>query len=510
MTHETEQGTAYDTDVIVAGAGPTGLMLACELRLGGAGVTVVERRSERTGESRSGGLHMRTMEVLAQRGVLDRFLARGRPVQAGHFSGLPLEFAHFGTEHPYVLLVLQSTVEELLQEWAAELGVEMRWSTGVTGFTQDATGVRAELENPADGMRSTVRARYLAGCDGGRSTVRKLAGIGFPGTPATLTALLGDVELADPPDESFMMRRGAHGDYSVLAFGPGWYRVVTAEHDHVADRDDPVDLETLRTSLVRLAGTDFGMHSPRWLSRFGDAARQAERYRDGRVLLAGDAAHIHYPAGGQGLNTGVQDAVNLGWKLASVVRGQAPASLLDSYHEERHPVAARVLHNTRAQTALARPGPHSDALRDMVGALLGEGGEGGPHDRLAAMISALDVRYPADGTHPLAGLRVPDVPLKTSEGGTSTFALLHPARPLLLDLGADLSTTARAWSDRVDYVQATLETDDWPTPADGPTQPPAALFIRPDGHAAWAASPQESPDTESLEAALRRWVGSGA
>nr|WP_227025808.1 FAD-dependent monooxygenase [Streptomyces fodineus] len=386
-----------DTDVVVAGAGPTGLMLACELRLAGVEVMVVEQLAERTGESRAGGMHSRTLEVLDQRGVLDRFLAAGHLTPVGHFSGLWLDFDDFESRHPLPLMILQSTIERLLEEWAAELGVRVRWSSEVSGVRQDEAGVAVELRT-TKAAPATLRARYLVGCDGGRSTVRRLSGIDFPGTPATMTALLGDVVLPGLPEEFIFMRRCPGGHFSALSLEPGWHRVITSEYDRVAGRDDSVTFEQLRESLIRLAGTDYGMHSPRWVSRFSDTARQAAKYRDGRVLLAGDAAHIHFPAGGQGLNIGVQDAVNLGWKLASVVRGQAPESLLDSYHAERHPVGERLLHNTRAQSALARPGADMDALREVFGSVMAFDDV---NRYLRGMITALDIRYPVDGDHPL-------------------------------------------------------------------------------------------------------------
>lgn len=496
--------TGFDTDVVIAGAGPTGLMLACELRLAGVDVVVVERLEERTGESRAGGIHSRTLEVLDQRGILDRFLAVGELQPVGHFSGLYLDFDESESRHPYPLMILQSDIERLLEEWAAELGVQVRRSSEVSGIHQDQDGVTVEL-GTADAAPATLRARYLVGCDGGRSTVRKLAGIDFPGTEATMTALIGDVELPDLPEDYVWVRRCAGGDYSAIAFEPGWYRVITSEYDRVADRDEAPTFEQLRESLIRVAGTDFGMHSPRWVSRFNDAARQAAEYRQGRVLLAGDAAHIHFPAGGQGLNMGVQDAVNLGWKLASVVRGRAPESLLDSYHAERHPVGERVLHNTRAQSALARPGAQTDALREVFGSLM-VFDDVNRHLRL--MLTALDIRYPVDVDHPLAGRRVPDADLKTPEGTIGVYDLLHAGRPVLLDLSgsAEVAAVAKGWADRVDLVEARSEDDQWAVPAIDQVPAPAALLIRPDGHVAWA-SDGGAPGTSALRTALTTWFG---
>ncbi|MET9500113.1 FAD-dependent monooxygenase [Streptomyces sp. NPDC006552] len=493
-----------DAEVVVAGAGPTGLMLACELRLAGVDVVLVERLAERTGESRAGGIHSRTLEVLDQRGILDRFLAAGELQPVGHFSGLYLDFDESESRHPYPLMILQSAIERLLEEWAGELGVRVRRASEVSGVQQDGSGVSVGLRT-AGGGSATLRARYLVGCDGGRSTVRKLAGIDFPGTPATMTALIGDVELPDLPEEYVWVRRCPGGDYSAIAFEPGWYRVIASDYG-AAEHEGPATFEQLREALVRLAGTDFGMHSPRWVSRFNDAARQAARYRAGRVLLAGDAAHIHFPAGGQGLNMGVQDAVNLGWKLAGVVRGWAPESLLDSYHAERHPVAERVLHNTRAQSALARPGPQTDALREVFGSLIVFDDV---NRHLRGMLTALDIRYPADGGHLLAGRRVPDAGLKTSGGATRVHELLHAARPVLLDLrgSAEVAAAHAGWAGRVDLVEARCEDDYWTVPAVGEIPAPAALLIRPDGHVAWAADDAGPPGVPALGAALATWCG---
>ncbi|MFI8167561.1 FAD-dependent monooxygenase [Streptomyces sp. NPDC085931] len=499
-----------DTDVVIAGAGPTGLMLACELRLAGVEVTVVDRLARRTGESRAGGMHCRTLEVLDQRGVLDRFLAAGELTPVGHFSGLMLDFDGLESRHPLPLMILQSTVERLLEEWAAELGVRVRWSAEVTGVQQDGDGVSVGLRTP-EAASEPLRARYLVGCDGGRSAVRKLVGIAFPGTPATMTAMIGDVELPDLPEEYVWARRCATGEYSAISFEPGWYRVITSDYDRVADRDEPATFEQLRQSLIKLAGTDYGMRNPRWISRFGDAARQAARYRSGRVLLAGDAAHIHFPAGGQGLNTGVQDAVNLGWKLAAVVHGRAPETLLDTYHAERHPVGERVLQNTRAQAALTRPGAQTDALREVFASLL-------VYDdvnrRLRDMLTALDIRYPVGGRHPLAGRRVPDAGLKTSDGATRVYELLHAARPVLLDLrgttglgATGLGAAAREWADRVDVVEARCEDAYWAVPSHDEIPAPGALLIRPDGHVAWVAGTETVPDTAALRTALTTWCG---
>ncbi|MFF4442359.1 FAD-dependent monooxygenase [Streptomyces sp. NPDC001621] len=497
-------------DVIIAGAGPTGLMLACELRLAGVDVLILERRAELNGESRAGGLHARSVELFDQRGIADRFLAAGRKGPFGHFSFIPLDIGSLPTRYPFALAIHQSRVEQLLEERTRELDVPLRRGAEVVGARQNGSGVEVEIASAEGAER--LRADYLVGCDGGRSTVRKLAGIGFPGTPATLTALVGDVKLTDPPpgivfgDES----RREHGSFMIFdSDQPGLRRVITMEFDKVTHRDTPVTLETLREALVKIAGTDFGMHSPHWLSSFSDAARQAERYRDGRILLAGDAAHIHFPSSGQGMNLGLQDAVNLGWKLAAVVNGQAPDELLESYHAERHAATERMLGNIRAQTALWRPDALTDALRDVFGTLVGIEDV---NRYLGGACTQLDVRYPLGDGHAVLGRRMPDLDIKTPYGPLRVFELLHAARPVLLDFGglSALHTALDGWQDRVDLVEAQCQDDHWTLPVIGEVLAPAAVLLRPDGHVAWAGSADGSgtdDDTAALEAALTRWFG---
>jgi 2-polyprenyl-6-methoxyphenol hydroxylase-like FAD-dependent oxidoreductase len=482
-----------DMDVVIAGGGPTGLMLACELRLAGVEVLVVDQLDQRgTVESRAGGIHARTMEVLDQRGLVEEFLEQGRRIQAGHFSALRLDFSGFPTRYPFTLGLLQGRIERLLERRLAELGGQVRWSAGITEVHQDETGV----EVVAGGER--IRARYLIGCDGGRGAVRELAGIGYESKAPTMSALLGDVELSDPPTDFHFMTRGEHGDFSIISFEPGWYRVIV-QYDELLDRDQPVTFDLLRDRLTKIAGTDFGMHSPRWLSRYNDAERLAGRYRSGRVLLAGDAAHVHYPAGGQGLNLGVQDAVNLGWKLAAVIRGDASDELLDTYESERRPVAERVLHNTRAQSALGRPGPHTDALRDVLAGLIKTDTV---NESLGGMITALDVHYDLGDGHPLVGRRVPDLDLKTADGDTRLVALLHTGRPVLLDLGAGVELPD-GWADRVDVVQAQCAAEEWTIPVLGDVPAVGVLLIRPDGYVAWTNSAGQT----GLVEALTTWFG---
>ncbi|MDL4816832.1 FAD-dependent monooxygenase [Actinomadura opuntiae] len=453
-------------DVVIAGAGPTGLMLACELRLAGVDALVLERLTEPTPDSRAGGLHPRSLEVLDQRGMLDPFLAEGRPLPGTRFAGLPLDLSGLPTRYPFLLVIVQRRIERLLEARARELGVRIRRGVEVTGLHTEPVSAAAEsvvVETTA----GPVQARYLVGCDGGRSVVRRLAGIDFPGTPATTTSILGDVELTDPPAERFLLQRTPRGNFSVLGFEEGWRRVIVDEAGSTVADSTAIGFEDLRAMLVRVAGTDFGMHSPRWISRFTDAARQAARYRSGRVLLAGDAAHVHSPAGGQGLNTGLQDAFNLGWKLALVVRGSADEELLDTYHEERHPVGARVLSNTRAQSAMSAPGAHVDALRAHVGDMLATPDA---NRKIAMMITGLDVSYGL-------GPRVTDRDLPD---GTRLFEHLRTGRPILVD-ASDEPVDGRL----VTELKASGE----------------PLLIRPDGHPAWDAS----LGREALSTALRPW-----
>ncbi|MBF6451732.1 FAD-dependent monooxygenase [Nocardia elegans] len=488
----------HTTEVVVAGGGPTGLMLAYELRLAGVEVALLDALPARTGESRAGGIHARTMEILDQRGLLDELLRQGRTLPRGHFGGLPLDFSDFHTRFPYTLAVLQSVIERELDRHATAAGAPVQWDSPVTGFRQDDSGVEVEVGGTHPRL---IRAAYLVGCDGGRSAVRKLAGIGFDGTDATVTGMIADVELAAPPAELFFGARGATGDYSVIQFEPGWYRLIAQCHDRVRERGSELTFDEFRDAFTELAGTDFGMHSPRWVTHYSDAARQADRYRVGRVFLAGDAAHIHFPAGGQGQNLGLQDAANLGWKLAAVLRGNASDALLDTYESERRPIAARVLQNTRAQTALSRPGAHVDALRDSMSDLLAIDGV---RHRLGLMITALDIRYDCGDHHPLCGRRVPDSDIVTADGPARVHELLRPGRPILLVRNAAEVPDISDWKDRVDIVCAQDQGAEWTVPSLGPVPAPTHTLIRPDGYIAWAAV---DSTTDGLNAALTTWVG---
>ncbi|UCM87227.1 rifampin monooxygenase [Streptomyces marincola] len=457
-------------DVIVVGAGPTGLMLAGELRLAGVGAVVLDALAEPTVQSRALGLHARSVEVMDQRGLLERFLAHGeRFATGGFFAGIDKPWPEgLDTAHAYVLAIPQRITERLLAEHATGLGAELRRGWTLTGLSQDGDGVTAEL---ADGTR--LRSRYLVGCDGGRSTVRKLLGVGFPGEPARIETLLAEVEVTASPEAMAAVVsevRRTQTRFGTMPLGGGVYRVIVPADGVAGDRSGPPTLEELRQRLRAVAGTDFGVHAPRWISRFGDATRLAERYRTGRVLLAGDAAHVHPPTGGQGLNLGIQDAFNLGWKLAAEVNGWAPDGLLDTYHAERHPVAAAVLENTRAQTALLSADPGGRAMRGLISELM-DFDEVNRY--LIEKITAIGVRYDVGEGHELLGRRLRDVRLRRGR----LYGLMHGGRGLLLDRTGLLSVAG--WADRVDHVLDGSEELDVP-----------AVLLRPDGHVVWAGEEQ--------------------
>lgn len=481
--------------VVIAGGGPTGLMLAAELALAGTDVAIVERRaSQDLAGQRAGGLHSRTIEVLDQRGIADRFLSQGQIAQIVGFAWIRLDISDFPSRHPYGLALRQKHIERILAGWADELAVPVYRGQEVTGFAQDGTGVDVEL---ADGR--SLRAQYVVGCDGGRSVIRKAAGIEFPGSDPTTSTLIAEVELDQEPE--WGVRRDATGiqAFSKLADGTG--AGVLVSEQHVGQAGEPT-LRDLSDALTAVYGTDYGVRSPTWISRFTDSTRQAATYRQGRALLAGDAAHVHPPVGGQGLNVGVQDAVNLGWKLAQVVSGTSPESLLDTYHAERHPVAARVLANTMAQGELLRPGERVDALRDIMSELLRMDE---PRQRIGAMMSGLDVHYDLGEGHPLLGRRMPDVDLVTASGPLRLSGLLHDGRPVLLNLGAPGSLGVAGWADRLRLVDAAYD-GGWELPVLGAVAAPAAVLIRPDGHVAWVGDGTEL----GLQDALTRWFGAPA
>jgi len=478
--------------VVIAGGGPTGLMLAGELALAGVDVAIVERRaSQELDGSRAGGLHSRTIEVLDQRGIADRFLAAGQAMQVQGFAGIALDISDFPTRHNYSLALWQSHFERILAGWVSELGVPIAREREVTGFAQDGTGVHVEL---SDGQ--SLRADYLVGCDGGRSLIRKAAGIEFPGWDPSTSSLVAEVEMSGEPE--WGIRYDDNGTQALGRLQDG-KRVRLVVSERYAGQTAEPTLRELSRALVAVWGTDFGVHSPTWISRFTDMTRQAACYRKGRVLLAGDAAHVHYPVGGQGLNTGVQDAVNLGWKLAQVVKGTSPEDLLDTYHAERHPVAARVLRNTMAQTALTRGGERIDALRETMSELLSMDE---PRKLIAAMISGLDIHYDLGAGHPLLGRRMPDLDLVTASGPLRVFTLLHDARPVLLNLGEPGAFDITPWADRVRLTDAEYA-GRWELPVLGAVTAPAAVLIRPDGHVAWAGDPVHP----GLPDALTTWFG---
>lgn len=469
-------------DVIIAGGGPTGIMLAGELRLHGVEVLVLERDPEPTRVARAQGLHSRSIEILDQRGLLEPFLALGRQFPlGGFFAGISKDQPEsLDTTHPYVLGIPQTVTERLLTERAVELGAEIRRGSELADFHQDDDGVTLAL---ADGAQ--LRSRYLVGSDGGRSTVRRRLAVGFPGEPSRRDRLLGELELTAAPEELDAVVaevRKTHRDFGVVPLGEGMYRVVVPADGVAEDRVTPPALEELKQQLHAFAGTDFGAHSPRWLSRFGDATRLAESYRSGRVLLAGDAAHIHPPLGGQGLNLGLQDAFNLGWKLVAELRGWAPEGLLDTYQAERRPVAAAVLDNTRAQSELISPDPGPQAVRRLVAELM----EFEEVNRfLLEKVTATGIRYDFGGGHELLGRRMPDLPLKEGR----LYELMHAGRGLLLDRTGGLSVAG--WADRVDHVVDTGTDPDLPS-----------VLLRPDGHVAWAGG-----DRQELLTQLPRWFG---
>ena len=477
--------------VVIGGGGPTGMMLAAELALAGIDVAIVERRgNERIIGSRAGGLHSRTIEVLDQRGIADRFISQGQIYHEVRYHTSVLGLGDVPSRHNYVLGLWQTHTERILAEWVGELPVTMYRERELTSFAQDDTGVDVAL---ADGP--SLRAQYLVGCDGGRSLIRKTAGIAFPGWDPTTSWLIAEAAMVEEPTWGFHQETGR--SHAIVKADGGLVRVVLTEPE-LRIGAEPT-LRDVSEALVSVYGTDFGIHSPTWISRFTDTTRQAAAYRDRRVLLAGDAAHVHPPVGGQGLNIGVQDAVNLGWKLAQVVRRTSPDRLLDTYHAERHPVAARVLRSTMAQVALRRPDDRTTALGETVSELLAMDE---PRRRMAAELSGLGVHYDLGEGHPLLGRRMPDLDLATPNGPRRVFTLLRGARPVLIRFGETGGFDVAPWAHRVESIDATYH-GPWELPAIGTVAAPSAVLVRPDGYVAWVGRLSDA----GLEAALSTWFG---
>jgi 3-(3-hydroxy-phenyl)propionate hydroxylase len=478
-------------------------MLAGELALAGVDVAIIERRpNQELAGSRAGGLNSRTLEIFDQRGIVDRFLAEGQTAQVTGFAVTRLDISDFPTRHNYGLALRQKHIERILAGWVSELAVLIYRGRELRSFAQDDTGVTVELSDGA-----SLRASYLVGCDGGRSLVRKAAGIEFRGWDATTSSILAEAEMAEEPPLG--IHRTALG---IHAFGREEYEIrdgkiifakegpigIMVTEKNVGATTEPT-LRDLREALVAACGTDYGINSPTWISRFTDMSRQAAAYRKGRVLLAGDAAHVHSPVGGQGLNIGVQDAMNLGWKLAQVVKGTSPEGLLDTYHAERHPVAARLLRTTMAQVALQRTDDRTEALREIVLELLGMAE---PRKRIAAEMSGLGIHYDFGEGHPLVGRRIPDLDLIAADGPMRIFTLLQNARPVLLNLGARGSFDIMPWSDRVRLIYAKCD-GPWELPALGSVSAPTAVLIRPDGYVAWVSHGAQ----DGLQDAMNTWFG---
>ena len=481
--------------VVIAGGGPTGLMLAGELALARVDVAIVERRESQDVDGlRAGGLHIRTIEVLDQRGIAGRFISQGQVVRRAPFGDTALDLSDLPTRHNYFLALWQPRTEHILAEWVGELAVPIYRGCEVTGFAQNETGVSVDL---SDGR--SLRAKYLVGCDGGRSLIRKKAGIDFPGWDASTSYLIAEIETAEEPQ--WGMRRGEKGINAIAKLDGGKRARIVLNGPHIGQSGEPT-LHDVREALIAVYGTDYGLRSAAYISRFTDMTRQAASYRRGRVLLAGDAAHVHSPHGGQGLNLSVQDAVNLGWKLAQVVHGTSPENLLDTYHSERHPVGARVLRNTRAIGGLERNEHRIQALREMMSEFLLRDES---RKQYVAMMSGLDVHYDLGEGHPLLGRRMPDLDLTTANGPMRVFTLLHNAQPLLLNLGEPSSVDITLWANRVQSIDATYE-GVWELPALGAIAAPTAVLIRPDGHVAWVGNGTHL----GLHDALTTWFGKPA
>ncbi|MEG7335178.1 monooxygenase [Bacillus sp. 0102A] len=489
-----------NVEAVIIGGGPVGLMLASELSMAGVKTCVIERLEKPVPYSKALTLHPRTLELLEMRGLLERFVSKGSKVPSGHFSMLDtrLDFSGLDTSCPYTLLLPQAKTEQLLEEHARSLGAEMFRGAEALAVTQNREGAQTIFKD-REGSVQTIISKFVIGADGAGSTVRKQAGIEFPGTDSTVTAALGDVELLSPPPSGVLSLCTKEGGVMIVPLSPGRYRVVViSPYRTQTPKDVPVTEEELKTDLIRICGTDFGLSEPSWMSRFGNAARQAKRYRDGRIFLAGDAAHIHFPAGGQGLNVGLQDAMNLGWKLAAAVKGAAPSWLLDSYHKERHPAAEGLLRNTEAQTKLidfTQAGLH---LRSMISELLAF-----PEVNryVAGQISALDVRYEADPDmppHRLNGLRLPDMKLNVPGGRSERlYSCLQNGTFVLLSLIQEADDHSRVKGLRTVNASLAEPNEKW--------RDVHTVLIRPDGHVAWAVDASAPDCTGVIQTGISRW-----
>ncbi|MDF2694279.1 MAG: Salicylate hydroxylase [Labilithrix sp.] len=487
-------------DTVIVGAGPVGCFLARELRLAGASVVVLEAQKSRSPHSKALTMNCRSLELLDMRGISERFTQESAMLPGAHFAALEtrLALSPLDTKHPYTLVLAQRRTEELLEEAARELGADFRFGQAFSGLEQDEAGVNVHVESSEGAY--TLRARYLVGCDGARSAVRRASGIAFPGTDTTMTAFQGDVRLAESPQAFSVMNE--RGGLLIVRQADGSHRVVVTDPARMhVDKDVPPTTDELRDSMKRIAGTDYGLYETIWLSRFGNATRQAESYRRGRVFLAGDAAHIHFPAGGQGMNVGLQDAINLGWKLAATLQGWAPAMLLDSYHDERHAVGSALVTNTRVQEALLGFTPPTLALRALFADLLRNAEI---NRRLAEDVTGLSVAYSSNGSHRWMGRRLPDIDFMTPNGPSNVFYWLRAGRFVIFDAGLDDATRARlldGWGDRIIPVRANFAV----------TRPDfddvSALLVRPDGHVAWVGTRDEASST--LDDAMSSWCGPG-
>ena len=469
------------------------MMLAGELALAGVDVAMVERRaSQGLVGLRAGGLHSRTIEVFDQRGIAERFLSQGQVHRVGFsYRHATMDISDLSSRHNYFLGLRQQHTEHTLAGWIDELGVRIYRGREITGFTQDDSGVDVAL---SDG--TSLQAEYLVGCDGGRSVIRKTAGIEFAGWDPTKSWLIAEVRITEEPAAGF--REDATGTHAIGKLEDTQAMRVVLTEQQLKIGGEPT-LNDVREALIAVYGTDYGAHSPISISRFTDMTRQAARYRDRRVLLAGDAAHVHPPMGGQGLNIGVQDAVNLGWKLAQVVKGISPESLLDTYHAERHPVAARVLRDTMAHVALQRTDERTKALGEILAEFLKLEEV---RRRVAAEKAGLDIHYDFGEGHPLLGRRMPDLDLVTANGPLRVFTLLHNARPVLLNFGEPGGFDITPWADRVTLIDAKYA-GPWELPAIGAVTAPTAVLVRPDGYVAWVGESTE----EGLADALTTWFG---